>query len=270
MKTRLITAAVLVPILLVIAFALPTIVFAVAVALCCAIAAYELLYGTGLVRHVRLVIYCVLTAALIPIWCYFEMPYVWGLLGLIVFVGALFAEMMYSHIKLQFERISVCICAGILIPYLFSSVVRIHNYDLGRYIIIIPMILAFLPDSGAYFCGLYFGKHKLAPAISPKKTVEGAIGGVIMGVLGMLLYGIIMQVAFRREVNYVFAVIYGLLGAAAAIFGDLCFSVIKRQSGIKDFGNLIPGHGGILDRFDSMIVVAPLTEVLLLLLPVVL
>lgn len=269
MKTRLISAAVLIPVLLVIALALPKIVFAIAVALCCAIAAYELLYGTGLVRHIRLVIYCAVIAFLMPIWCYFEMPYVWGLLGILLFVTALFAEMMYSHIKLQFEKIAICVCAGILIPYLFSAVVRIHSYDLGRHMIMIPLVLAFLPDSGAYFAGLYFGKHKLAPVISPKKTVEGAIGGVLTAVLGMLLYGLIMQIAFKREVYYGFAIIYGLIGAAAATFGDLCFSVIKRQTGIKDFGNLIPGHGGILDRFDSMITVAPLTEVLLLLLPVV-
>ncbi len=269
MKTRLISAAILIPILLVIIFALPKMVFAVAVGLCCAVAAYELLYSTGFVRNLRLVIYSALVALLMPIWCYYEMPYVWGLLGILLFVIALFAEMMCSHIKIQFEKIAICLCAGLMIPFLFTSVVRIHSYDLGRHLIMVPVVLAFLPDSGAYFAGIYFGKHKLAPAISPKKTVEGAIGGVIVGILGMLLYCIIMQVAFGLEVHYEIAILYGALGSVAAVFGDLCFSVIKRQTGIKDFGNLIPGHGGILDRFDSMIIVAPLAEVLLLLLPVV-
>ena len=139
----------------------------------------------------------------------------------------------------------------------------------GRFYILIPFVLAFLSDTGAYFTGLSFGKHKLAPVISPKKTVEGVIGGVAGAVLGMLLYCAVLQLFFKFQVNYFYAVIYGILGSAAGVFGDLCFSVIKRQTGIKDYGKLFPGHGGILDRFDSMMVVAPLVEVLILLLPVV-
>ena len=144
----------------------------------------------------------------------------------------------------------------------------IHADDTtGRYFILIPFILAFLSDSGAYFAGCYLGKHKLAPAISPKKTIEGAIGGVLAAVAFMLLYTLILQLAFDFKVNYGFALIYGVVGSVASVFGDLCFSVIKRQTGIKDYGNLIPGHGGVLDRFDSMIIVAPVTEAMLILIP---
>ena len=113
-----------------------------------------------------------------------------------------------------------------------------------------------------------FGKHKLAPTISPKKTVEGVVGGVIGAVVGMVLYCLILQIFFQFRVNYILAICYGVLGSFAGVFGDLCFSVIKRQKGIKDYGNLMPGHGGVLDRFDSMMIIGPLTEVLLLLLPV--
>ena len=113
----------------------------------------------------------------------------------------------------------------------------------------------------------YFGKRKLAPVISPKKTIEGVIGGAVSSVVGMLIYALVMQTAFDMQVNYFFAVIFGLASAAGSVFGDLCFSVIKRQTGIKDYGNLIPGHGGILDRFDSMMVVGPLAEALLILIP---
>jgi phosphatidate cytidylyltransferase len=129
--------------------------------------------------------------------------------------------------------------------------------------------LAFTSDTGAYFAGRFFGKHKLAPVVSPNKTVEGVIGGVVLTVLVMLLYCLLMQFGFRLKVNYLYAVIYGMAGAMAGVFGDLSFSAIKRQTGIKDYGNLIPGHGGILDRFDSMTLVAPLAEALLLLIPVV-
>ena len=88
-------------------------------------------------------------------------------------------------------------------------------------------------------------------------------------IVGMLLYAVIMDLAFDRQVDYAIALLYGILGATADIFGDLMFSSIKRQTGIKDYGNLIPGHGGILDRFDSMLLVGPLVEILLILLPVV-
>ena len=129
--------------------------------------------------------------------------------------------------------------------------------------------MAFLSDAGAYFVGLRFGKHKLAPVVSPNKTIEGALGGLAGAILGMLIYAVVLDfLPGGLHVNYALALLYGFLGAAVGIFGDLCFSVIKRQTGIKDYGNLIPGHGGVLDRFDSMVMVAPLMEVLLLLLPI--
>ena len=126
--------------------------------------------------------------------------------------------------------------------------------------------MAFSADSFAYFAGRACGKHKLAPVISPHKTVEGAVGGVLGSVALMLLYALVIH-RFHVPVRYGAAAVYGVLGAFASMLGDLTFSVIKRQTGIKDYGNLLPGHGGILDRFDSMIVVAPLTEILVRLLP---
>jgi phosphatidate cytidylyltransferase len=162
---------------------------------------------------------------------------------------------------------AVCLAAGLILPLLLGSVVRIHTWERGRFFILIPFVISFLSDTGAYFAGCYLGKHKLAPEISPKKTVEGLVGGFAGAVVGMVIFSLVLQLGFGFRVNYLFAVIYGVLGSAGATFGDLCFSVIKRQTGIKDYGNLIPGHGGILDRFDSTIVVGPLAEVLLLLLP---
>ena len=269
MKTRLISAAVLLPVMFLSIWVLPKVITAILVGAIAAIAAYELLYRTGFVRHVRLVAYSAGAAFLVSLWSYFGNPQGWGLVGLMAYIGALFGEMMHNHVKVRFEKICYCLIAGLLIPYLLSSVVRILGTYTGRYTILIPFLLAFMPDSGAYFAGRFFGKHKLAPVISPKKTVEGAIGGVLAGILGMLLYTFILDAAFQREVNYLLALVYGVLGSGADIFGDLMFSAIKRQTGIKDYGNLIPGHGGALDRFDSMMTVGPLTEALLILLPVV-
>ena len=169
--------------------------------------------------------------------------------------------------KISFNKVSVCLAAGVILPLLFGSIVRIHTSYFGRYLVFVPFVLAFLSDTGAYFAGYFFGKHKLAPVISPKKTVEGMIGGVLGAMLGMVIYCLILQLAFDFKCNYFYALIYGFVGSFAAVFGDLCFSVVKRQTGIKDYGNLIPGHGGILDRFDSMMVVGPLAEALMLLLP---
>ena len=267
MKTRIITAAVLLPLLLVIVLALPKLITALLLAACAAIAAYELLHRTELIRHGRMVVYSMITAFAVPVWCYFGSPHAWGMLLVLVFVTALFAEMMGNHIKIGFDQVAICIVAGLLVPYLFSALIRIHITEYGRHMILIPFMLAFLPDSGAYFAGYFFGEHKLAPVISPKKTVEGAIGGVLTALLGMAIYGAVMAIGFAFRVNFIFALIYGVVVSLGDIFGDLMFSVIKRQTGIKDYGNLFPGHGGILDRFDSMIIVAPLTEVLLALIP---
>lgn len=269
MKTRVIAALALIPVLLAIILAAPTVLTAIVLGLLCAIAAYEFLCGTGLVKHVRLIVYTAVMAFSVPMWCYNGMNDVWALGGILLFFVALFSEVLISHGKLRLDRISVCVMAGLLIPYLLSALVRIICKDAGRQLILIPFVIAFLSDSGAYFVGRAFGRHKLAPIISPNKTMEGMAGGVVTAILGMLLYCFILDTAFDATVNYPFAITYGILGSLAGVFGDLCFSAIKRQTGIKDYGNLIPGHGGILDRFDSVVVVAPLVEILLALLPVV-
>ena len=124
-----------------------------------------------------------------------------------------------------------------------------------------------MPDAGAYFAGKAFGKHKMSPHISPNKTVEGAIGGVVCAMIGMEIYGLILHFICGLEVNYLLCLLYGFLGAGASVVGDLFFSAMKRQTGIKDYGKIIPGHGGIMDRLDSLTLVSPLMEALLLLVP---
>ena len=267
MKTRVIAAVALLPLLLLVVLAAPKIWTAILFGLMAAIASYELMWGTGLVKSVRPLVICCAMAFYVALCSYFAWEAVWIEIGILLFVVAVFAESMMTQMRLHFEKIAVCLAAGLLIPYLFTSIVRIHGMDEGRFFILIPFAMAFLSDTGAYFAGCAFGKHKLAPTISPKKTIEGVAGGVVGAVIGMILYGIVLDVFFDFEINYLAAVIYGVLGSVGAVFGDLSFSVIKRQTGIKDYGNLIPGHGGILDRFDSMMIVGPLAEILLILLP---
>ena len=269
MKSRILAAVVLVPLLTIILLALPKLVTAIVFALVLGIAAYELLYPTGLVRHLRLVIWSAISAAATAIWSYFDAVHDYAVIGTLLFLVVLFSEMMLDHVKVHLRMICMCLLAGLIMPYLLSALIRILDLKLGRYFVPAPFIIAFLSDAGAYFVGIRFGKHKLAPVVSPNKTIEGALGGLAAGILAMLVYAFILDVPLKFDVNYGAAIVYGILGCLAGELGDLCFSVIKRQTGIKDYGNLIPGHGGVLDRFDSILAVAPLVEALLLIMPVV-
>ncbi len=268
MKMRLIAAAVLIPVLLVILLLAPAMVIAILLGIVCAIGAYELMAATAGIKHLRLLAYTMLMAFLLPLWCFGGMVHWQALAGVLAFAALLFGEVLLSHGKLEFNKLSVCLAAGLLIPYLLSALIRIVGDGSNRALLFIPFILAFASDSGAYFVGCAWGRHKLAPVISPKKSVEGMLGGVVADIVAMVLYCLIMDLAFDAAANYLYAITYGILGSLAGTFGDLCFSAIKRQAKIKDYGNLIPGHGGILDRFDSVVIVAPLTELLLVLLPV--
>ena len=268
MKTRVIAALVLIPVLLAVLFIAPPILLAIAVSIVSAIAAYELLDGTSLVKNFRLTCYAMLSALIVPVLCQLGFIEVCFHNGLLLLTVLIFAELLLSHGKLPVSEACLCYLGGMIIPYMLSALVRIMGDGSGRSVIIIPFIMAYVADTGAYFIGCAWGRHKLAPNISPKKSVEGLIGGVATTVLGMLLYCWIMQAAFAASVNYLYAVTYGIVGALAGTFGDLSFSAIKRQAGIKDYGNLIPGHGGVLDRFDSVVITAPLAEFLLAVLPI--
>ena len=134
---------------------------------------------------------------------------------------------------------------GVAIPLAMSCLLRLRLLNYGGGLVLMPLVAAFMSDSAALFTGMACGKHKLASKASPKKTVEGAVGGLVGGALGMIVFRI------------GWCMVIGLVGAFMGQLGDLSFSVIKRQCGIKDYGRLLPGHGGVLDRFDSVIFAAP-------------
>ena len=267
MLKRTITGVALIAVLVVVLLFLPAWCAGVLLSVMVSLSAEELLKTTGLVDNAHLLGAAVVMAINVVWWCFYGMIYAWALGVLLVFVVLCFAQMLRTNGQLPFNQVAITIVAGILIPFLLAALVRIRIMENGVFFIAAPFVMAFLPDTGAYLIGCAFGKHKLCPNISPKKTVEGLFGGFLGGIVGMVAYGLELQYFFGFTVNYLFAVIYGVLGAGFATFGDLMFSVIKRQTGIKDYGKLLPGHGGILDRFDSVTIVAPLAEVLLLILP---
>ena len=268
MKTRTIAGIAMAAVLLFLVLIAPKGLAAVVYGLLMAIGAYELLYSTGLVRHHRLVIYSMVMAFAVTMWSYYGAIHAYLLLLLLIFTAALFTEMMVDHVKVRVSMLGECILGGFLVPFLLTAVIRILTLKIGRYFALIPFIIACVNDAGAYIVGVRYGRHKLAPVVSPNKTIEGMLGGMVAAVVSMLIYCLLLQIVEGFRINYFFALIYGIVGAGAGVFGDLCFSIIKRQTGIKDYGNLIPGHGGVLDRLDSMMTVAPLMEMLLILLPV--
>ena len=233
-----------------------------------AIGSYELLFRTGLVNHPRLVLYSCAMAFAVTMWSFYNAIHAYLLLLLLIFAMALFTEMMVDHVKVRISMLGECFLGGFLVPFLLSAVIRILSLKLGRYFALIPFVIACINDAGAYLVGMRYGKHKLAPVVSPNKTIEGLLGGMGAAVAAMFIYCLILQLTEGFRINYFYAFLYGVVGAGVGAFGDLCFSIIKRQTGIKDYGDLIPGHGGVLDRLDSMMTVAPLIEMLLIMLPV--
>ncbi len=268
MKSRLLVAAVGVPLLLVILLVCPAIVTALTLSFLCAVGAREMLKTTGILDHARMIGYSMLFAFLVPIWSYFGSPLLPFVIGTVIFALLLFTESLLAYPHVRFESVTGALFAGIVIPLCLSSILRILMQDRGRFLVLIPIMIPFIADAGAYFAGRFFGKKKLAPVLSPHKTVEGAVGGVLTGIVSMMIYGLVMRFAFGLNYRFLAAALYGLLGSLVSIVGDLSFSMIKRETGIKDYGTIFRAHGGVLDRFDSVIFAAPVVELLMILLPV--
>lgn len=194
-------------------------------------------------------------------------PQAW-MLTLIAYLGVLMIYMVLTHGKTTFSDVSSSFVSTVYAALSLSHLILIRNLPEGYFLIWAPVIIAWLSDTMAYTFGMLFGKHKLIPAVSPKKTIEGAIGGVLGGIVFMVIFGIICALFAAKSVNYLNVIILGGLGSVLSQFGDLAASCIKREYNIKDFGNLLPGHGGIVDRFDSVIVVAPFVYYFITLFPI--
>ena len=191
-------------------------------------------------------------------------PVYWMRAMLYIGVVVLFVLLLRHHTKFGFQELAGAYFGGILIPYLLMSLIRMFTMsENGAFHLVIPLLAAWGSDTCALFAGMAFGKHKLAPVISPKKTIEGSVGGVAGAVVLMVLYGLAVNALADAGMSIALCVAIGLFGAVLGQVGDLSFSIVKRKVGIKDYGKIFPGHGGVLDRFDSVIFVAPAVELLL-------
>lgn len=260
LPSRILVAAVGVPLLLYVVLAAPPVVMALALMVLAGVGGYELQHCVGGAGHRELEIYSGAFAALIVIG-YANAPERAGIrfvLGAVFFFG--YAILRGGEVK--FNQIMAGLFGGIAIGWSFSAFLRMEAGGFHRAYLLLPFILSFACDTFAFFAGLTLGRHKLAPKVSPKKTIEGSIGGLLGNVLCGLLFVWVMDRFFGGSaIGYWPMVLLALLCGVVAQIGDLSFSLIKREFGIKDYGHLFLAHGGVLDRFDSVLFVAPVVEI---------
>lgn len=275
MKQRIITGVVGIALLIVVLFFYKTIAFDIVIALISLGAVWEMLYVCKVKENIPVTLTCSVFALLVP-FLRSNLIGVFSHLIPYVFAGALLVIMVIQYPRLSFEKLGVAFFSSMLIPYAFSTFLYIRDmtsaFDM-LYLLII-LVAAMIQDIFAYFVGKLFGKHKLIPSISPNKTIEGAIGGFVACVLGTLLTAFIYQqvlfaTGIQFQIYYIRLALIAVVLAVVGVMGDLAASVIKRQNGVKDFGNALPGHGGILDRLDSMVFVAPTMYIFMQFIPLI-
>jgi len=263
LKTRIISAVVAIIIAAIILLLHDTFVFYLAIALLTIIMLFEIFSAQKCLQFKTTTIICFIFAGAMPFFFYENLTD-YRYLFLTTCIVAIFFTFILEHKTLMFEKLCVMITSSVLITLSMNALIQIKFTDKqhGLFLLILSLCGAWLADSGAYFAGTFFGKHKLCPSISPKKTVEGLIGGTITNAFLFILIGFIYsKVQASNDViitfNYVYLAILGMVCSLLGLLGDLSASLLKRQCQIKDYGNIMPGHGGILDRFDSVLFVVP-------------
>lgn len=273
MKTRVITAVVFVIVLIGVFLLFNTPLFNLIFAAICLIAIHELYKAFQFSPKTLFIYIGFIPMVLIMMLSGYEpiqkfiMPICYLFLLFIVFCVVLGVK------KISFEKIGGMTVFSAIIVFCFFSLVNLkvllpretYGYD-AVYFCALILAYAWGGDTAAYFAGAAFGKRKLAPDVSPKKTVEGAIGGVVGSVLLGIVITLIYMLVFRQSIsfgvlNWIYYLVvagFGVIASLLGILGDLFASAVKRQCGIKDFGTIFPGHGGVLDRFDSVMLIAPL------------
>lgn len=244
-----------------------TIVFPVFVALLSCMAVWEIEKAVGLKNKMIIVLSLILSAA-IPFIVHFDASLPVAAFGG-VYVVLILIFMLLQFETTKFEQAITAIFSSVCVPFSFSLMIvfrdvykHFDGYTKvdGVYLILFAFFSSWMTDIFAYFVGSKIGKRKLCPKISPKKSVEGAIGGVIgAALLNVLLLFVFNKFFFddKTGLSYITVAILSVVLSIVSMFGDLAASTIKRNFGIKDFGKLLPGHGGIMDRFDSALFVMP-------------
>lgn len=266
MKQRIITAIIILLVIIpVLAFS-EYIIYPIALAIFSFLAAFEMLRALGAHKKFSVAIPAYAIAGALPLFTH-DM-----FLGedaaraknyILICAGVLFVYLLYimgaavfSKGKITVSEIGEIFFTVTYISLSFTALSLVRYVDYGEVTFLLVFIAAWVSDVGAYFVGSFIGKHKLIPDVSPKKTVEGSIGGIVIATAAFVLYGFVVEQLTDLDANYVILAVSGVLLAVVSQIGDLIASLIKRERGIKDYSNLLPGHGGIMDRFDSIMAVA--------------
>lgn len=228
------------------------------IATVCVLASFELYFTSKLNKNLKIVIPGVVFSAILPI---FGHGLFWKI-SWYTYTLAMLLVLISSRKSLNFKDAATVYGMTLLITFSLTTIIDLRTIGgiYSNFYILLALGIPWMADTGAYFSGTLFGKTKLCPDLSPNKTVEGAFGGLIFCIISNLMSSIVFRLFFLPRnitVNYLYVAVLALLGSLISIVGDLFFSMIKRCYRVKDFGNVVPGHGGILDRFDSVILVAP-------------
>lgn len=217
-------------------------------------AVYELCRAAGYLKNKPFTCCLMAAAVMLTIWCDFRIAGLFFAAGL--FIGLYFMKQIQTMKEIPGWMLFL---TGCIAASCFGMMGSLRSMEKGFYLLTMAILIPVITDIGAYCFGRYFGKHKLAPIISPKKTWEGSVGGSVCAIVIISAVALLLEANGLIQVQMWYLICYLLIASCIAQLGDLTFSAIKRIVGIKDYGRLLPGHGGILDRFDSLILVLPLT-----------
>ncbi len=258
--TRLAIAGIGVPFLIAVLVFLPPVCIPVTIAVISAVSAFELLRAVNRPDRWYIYIAPVVSAAAIPFGVYFRVGDVVTNVCLYGVTCMMFLHLMRGRSRKSEFKIPGALCGifgGVITARFLSYLIDLRLYENGAYLVMLPFVISMLSDTGGYFVGLTMGKHHPFPEISPKKSTEGCVGSLVFGVAASVVYGIVISAVSGMEVSYVNMALIGLAVNPFVQFGDLVFSAIKRETGIKDFSRLLGDHGGMQDRFDSALFAAP-------------
>lgn len=267
MKQRIITAVLAFFVLLPVLIFSDTFIFPLGLAVCAVLSVWEMFACVGLKNAWLFTAPMYVLGAAFPFLIRYlpdrDLLAPIAICAAVVWTLYAFTVLIFSHGKYPLEAVFVASFSLFYIFIGFNAILFIHDCEPGgKYLYYICFLGAWITDIFAYFCGRAFGKHKLIPDVSPKKTVEGSIGGTVFCILVMVIFGFVVEKLVPEiSANLLIFAVAGVLIAVVSQIGDLSMSVIKRKYGVKDYGFIFPGHGGVLDRFDSVIAVSALLMV---------
>lgn len=265
MVKRILTAVIALPLVILLLWLDNPVLMMAGMTIVSVISVGEILLATKYFSNKGIAAVCMIFVTALPSFLCFDVmiryfPMLSGTFLLIMFI-----IMLFDHEKVKFQEIALMSFVSFLVPLSLSTIVFLEKKnEYGIFYVILALLIPWISDAGAYFIGSAMGKHKMAPKISPKKSWEGFFGGIVTAVISVIAVGLgypwyigLIGGTADFTVNIPLLIVVAIVGSVLGVIGDFSASLLKRQCMVKDFGSILPGHGGILDRFDSVLFVAP-------------